>query len=159
MTLPGTSERVPRHTARRLNERIERMTLWNLEYYAGHPEQIEDRLRELDQEWDIERTLEANAASVTLIGVVFGTLFSRKWFLLPAMVGGFLLQHALQGWCPPMGIFRRLGVRTQAEIDMERYALKALRGDFINVHSSAEGETPARKIFDAVGKPYEQMAA
>ena len=46
------------------------------------------------------------------------------------MVGGFLLQHAVQGWCPPVPVFRRLGVRTQTEIDEERYALKALRGDF-----------------------------
>lgn len=46
------------------------------------------------------------------------------------MVGGFLLQHALQGWCPPVPVLRRLGFRTQTEIDEERYALKALRGDF-----------------------------
>src|SRR5436190_144953 len=45
-------------------------------------------------------------------------------------VAGFLLQHALQGWCPPMATFRRLGVRTSYEIDYERYALKVLRRDF-----------------------------
>ena len=27
-------------------------------------------------------------------------------------------------------VFRRLGIRTQREIELERYALKALRGDF-----------------------------
>ena len=31
---------------------------------------------------------------------------------------------------PPVPILRRLGVRTAREIDIERYALKALRGDF-----------------------------
>jgi hypothetical protein len=49
---------------------------------------------------------------------------------LPVVVAGFLLQHALQGWCPPLPVLRRLGVRTADEINQERYALKALRGDF-----------------------------
>ncbi|HEV2173318.1 MAG TPA: hypothetical protein VGR71_07115, partial [Nitrospira sp.] len=48
-------------------------------------------------------------------------------------VAGFLLQHAVQGWCPTISLFRRLGVRTTQEIDHERYALKALRGDFSRV--------------------------
>jgi hypothetical protein len=45
-------------------------------------------------------------------------------------VTAFLFQHAVQGWCPPLPILRRLGFRTASEIDTERYALKALRGDF-----------------------------
>jgi hypothetical protein len=55
---------------------------------------------------------------------------SRKWLILPGVVLSFLFQHAVQGWCPPVPVFRRLGVRTREEIDRERYALKALRGDF-----------------------------
>ena len=43
---------------------------------------------------------------------------------------GFLFQHATQGWCPPVPLFRKLGVRTRSEIDREKYALKILRGDF-----------------------------
>ena len=31
-------------------------------------------------------------------------------------------------------ILRRLGIRTQTEIDHERYALKALRGDFKRIN-------------------------
>mgnify|MGYP006201292969 CR=1 FL=1 len=54
----------------------------------------------------------------------------RRFLLLPAAVFTFFGQHALQGWCPPIPIFRRLGVRTHREIARERYALKALRGDF-----------------------------
>ncbi len=37
---------------------------------------------------------------------------------------------AVQEWCPPVPVFRRLGVRTCQEIDEEKYALKILRGDF-----------------------------
>lgn len=98
--------------------------------YAGGPAAIDQRLAELDREWDIERTLEANAAIASLVGLTLGATVDRKWFLFPVVVAGFLLQHAVQGWCPPVPVFRRLGFRTQTEIDEERYALKALRGDF-----------------------------
>jgi hypothetical protein len=50
----------------------------------------------------------------------------------------FFVQHALQGWCPPIPAFRALGVRTRPEIDREKYAIKALRGDFQNIHLSPE---------------------
>jgi hypothetical protein len=80
--------------------------------------------------------LEANAATVSLMGLTLGATVNRKWFLFPAVVAGFLLQHAVQGWCPPVPILRRIGFRTQSEIDDERYALKLLRGDFRNLSSS-----------------------
>jgi hypothetical protein len=91
---------------------------------------ISARIHELEQEWDIERVLEANAASIALIGLTLGATANRRWFVLPAVVAGFLLQHALQGWCPPLPVFRRLGVRTAREIHEEIVALKVMRGDF-----------------------------
>ncbi len=121
-----TVNRVPLNTVERINRAIARETERRVQYFRAHPEEIPARLRELDEEWDIERTLEANAASVTLVAVLLGILVSRKWLLFPAAVAGFLLQHALQGWCPPLPLFRRLGVRTQAEIEAERCALKGL---------------------------------
>jgi hypothetical protein len=66
----------------------------------------------------------------------------RKFLYLPAVVAGFLLQHAVQGWCPPVPLFRRMGFRTQSEIDHERYALKALRGDFRNL-ATGDGSSQA----------------
>ena len=38
--------------------------------------------------------------------------------------------HAVQGWYPLLPLFRRMGIRTETEIATERYALKAIRGDF-----------------------------
>ena len=64
---------------------------------------------------------------MSLAAVFLGLVANRKWFLLPGVVGGFLLQHAVQGWCPPLPLFRRMGVRTQNEIEHERAALQALR--------------------------------
>jgi len=79
----------------------------------------------LDKEWDIERLLEVNASTLALTGLILGLTVNRKWLLLPGIVLPFLLQHGLQGWCPPLPLLRRLGVRTRGEIDREKYALKA----------------------------------
>lgn len=138
--IPSTVERVPLNTDQRVNEEIRRQTEANIAAAAaGGSRGIAQRLDELDHEWDIERTLEANAATVSLIGVILGATVDRRFFYLPGLVGGFLLQHAIQGWCPPVPLFRRMGVRTQSEIERERYALKALRGDFQFVQRSIEG--------------------
>lgn len=150
--LPTTAERVPLHTAEHVNARIRQQTETNVAHCAkAGPEAIERRLRELDREWDVERALEANAATAVLVGLTLGATVDRKFFLFPAVVAGFLLQHALQGWCPPVPILRRLGFRTQSEIDGEKVALKALRGDFRQVHeaTAASGDSRTRQAVAA----------
>lgn len=128
--LPNTSDRIAENTAPEINRRIAAGTRGRVIACARHPEAIERRLVELDREWDIERAIEANAAIVSMIGVALGALRSRRWFVLPGVVAGFLFQHATQGWCPPVPVLRRLGFRTAREIETERLALKMLRGDF-----------------------------
>ncbi|HTL62021.1 MAG TPA: hypothetical protein VL261_10280 [Nitrospira sp.] len=128
--IPPTTERVRRHTDEDVNERIIEETDGNVAGYATDPRLIDMRLEDLDREWDIERALEANAAAVSLMGLVLGRLVDRRWYFLTTAVATFLLQHAVQGWCPPLSLLRRFRVRTQREIDEERYALKLMRGDF-----------------------------
>ncbi|EKV30469.1 hypothetical protein C882_4428 [Caenispirillum salinarum AK4] len=138
--IPGTAARLPDHTADNVNARIRAASdarvldaARRLEEMNGRLDDIDRRLADLEQEWDIERTLETNAAALALTGTVLGAFVDRRFLALPALVTGFLLQHAIQGWCPPLPIFRRRGVRTQREITEERMALKALRGDFDNL--------------------------
>ena len=132
--LPSTVDRVPDHTAEHVNEQIRRrMEERVARVAAAGPAAIARRLEELDREWDIERTLEANAATITAVGSALALLVNRRFAFVPLVVGSFLLQHAVQGWCPPLPVFRRYGVRTQAEIEEERYALKAIRGNFEHV--------------------------
>lgn len=135
--VPTTSGRVPEHTSTASNERILEETRRRLDEIGMDPAKIEARLNELEQEWDVERTLEANAATVALIGLSLGAAVSRKWFIFPVAVAGFLFQHAVQGWCPPLPVFRRLGVRTSREIELERIVLKARRGDLENLRSES----------------------
>lgn len=135
--LPPTTRRVADHTPAAINRRIAAETAQRLRHFAAHPHRIDARLRELDAEWDIERLLEANAATLALGGTLLGIFADRRFLALPAVVTAFLLQHALQGWCPPLPLFRRMGVRTTDEINRERMALKALRGDFATVGEAA----------------------
>ncbi|HSK39100.1 MAG TPA: hypothetical protein VK943_04965 [Arenibaculum sp.] len=133
--LPDTTHRVARHTSSRVNSRLRDETEASVRRHARVSSRIDRRLAELDREWDIERTLETNAALISLAGIGLAAFVDRRFLLLPAAVSAFLLQHAIQGWCPPVPVFRRRGVRTAAEIGAERTALKALRGDFDGVRS------------------------
>lgn len=142
--MAAAADRVQNNTSDAVNRMIHAEMLERLIFFALHPERIEERLHALDQEWDVERALEANAAAVSLGGVTLGLFSSRRWLALPALVAGFLLQHAVQGWCPPLPLLRRLGFRTQREIDQERYALKALRGDFRQVEEAMSRLQAAR---------------
>ena len=146
--MPPTSERVAAHTADEINRRIRREMEIRLSYLRDHPELIDGRLDELDREWDIERVLEANAATLAFTGVALGAVSDRKWLVLPALVTAFLLQHAVEGWCPPLPVLRRMGFRTAEEIAEERYALKALRGDLDLLH---QAEDKLSAILRAVG--------
>lgn len=126
----ATRQRVPLNTDEDINRRIAREIDHSIEYHAARPSKIPRRLRQLDEEWDIERVLEANASVFVLVGIALGMTRGRPWLLLSAGVAGFLLQHAVEGWCPPLPVLRRLGFRTMQEIDRERSALRLLRGDF-----------------------------
>lgn len=123
-----------------------------LYYSTQTKEVISKRITQLEREWDIERVLEANAASLALTGLLLGLTRSRKYLLLSFGVLSFLLTHSIQGWCPPMPILRKLGVRTRSEIDREKFALKVLRGDFQDVsrEPAAFKEHPASEVISAV---------
>lgn len=135
MILSSTQgDRVRANTVPEVNRRIDEQIERNIRHYSGQTkEEIYRRIRELDQEWDFERVLETMASSVSLTGVVLGSTVDRRWYLLPTAVLSFLLLHAIQGWCPPLPILRGLGIRTREEIARERYALKALAGDFAGI--------------------------
>lgn len=144
--LPATTQRVQQHTAPEVNDAIRRRTEAEIVRLEGaSAAQIEQRLQTLEREWDVERLLQTNASALVLLGLTLGTTVSRKFLLLPAAVLGFFGQHAVQGWCPPIPVLRRLGFRTQAEIERERHALKALRGDFDTV-PARDHATAGRRV-------------
>ena len=92
------------------------------------------------EEWDTERLLQTNFAIFSSLGAVLTARVHRRWAWLALGVPAFMVQHALQGWCPPLAVLRRMGVRTAREIDEERFALKSLRGDFDGVADTGDAE-------------------
>jgi hypothetical protein len=131
---PTQGDRVRANTVPEINRRIDEQIERNIRHYSGQTkEEISRRIQELDQEWDIERVLETMASSFSLTGIVLGSTVDKRWFLFPTVVLSFLLLHAIRGWCPPLTILRSVGIRTREEIDRERYALKALAGDFAGI--------------------------
>jgi hypothetical protein len=122
--------RVQNNTAEEVNSRIRAESLERVRRLANDPDAIARRLEELDQESDIERVLMMNASAFSLLGLGLGAAVDRRFFLLPGFVASMLLMHSIQGWCPPMPLFRNAGIRTAREIEVERNALKGLRGDF-----------------------------
>jgi len=129
--IPATTERVLRNTSAQANEAIFQQMHVNVARYASAtPTMLDQRLRELDQEWDVERVTSVAAGLGVLAGVLLASLVDPAWLVLPAVVASCLLLHGLVGWSPGLALLRRLGYRTAQEIDHERYALKALRGDF-----------------------------
>src|SRR5437868_13588040 len=84
-------DRVRAQTADDINRQIDRKLEQRLRFYAVQDkESISERVVEIDREWDIERVLEANAASRMLVGLILGVTSRRKWFVLPVFVRGLL---------------------------------------------------------------------
>ena len=143
-------DRLQAHTATHVNREIEREAARRRVRAAGQaPAALTRRINELEDEWDIERWLQMNAAALAFTGTVLGIFVNRKFFAIPCIVLPFLFQHAVQGWCPPIPIFRRRGVRTRREIDAEKFALKALRGDFAHVERNGDPKKAAQAAWQA----------
>jgi hypothetical protein len=83
------------------------------------------RLRELEREIDQEQALQWSAAVLGLLGVLLSVTLHPVFALLPAVAFAMLGQYAVQGWCPPVPLLARLGLRSSSDIDRERYALAA----------------------------------
>ncbi len=156
--LDESTDRVREHSANHVNRRIALTT----QASAAHSiregrDAVSYRLSELDREWDIDRVLMANFAIVGGAAYALGlqrysdsSPFRPRGKGLLALVGvqmGFLLLHAAVGWCPPVALWRRLGYRTKAEIDVERRALRDALEQFKRVEDGHR--LPAKAARDA----------
>jgi hypothetical protein len=129
--VPLRHDRVRAHTPAAVLRRIDDDTAARLQQHADDsPAAITDRLRALDREWDTDRTIEVEAAVTGLAGLALGLLVHPAFRLIPLVVGTALVAYGTTGTYPLLPVLRRLGVRSPREIARERYALKALRGDF-----------------------------
>ena len=164
--MPPTAKRVSLHTCPSVNAHIRKKTICDTNHYKDSSDNvitqriaeldeewdteriletsaaanvITQRIAELDEEWDTERILETSAAAMVIAGSAVGFAAQCKhWYLFTGIAGLFLLQHALCGWCPPMPLLRRFGVRTEEEINKEKLILKMMRKDFLQENCSED---------------------
>lgn len=136
---PSTTKRVSINSNPNVNFKIRNHTIRNINIYKNSSDKIlSDNIEKLNNEWDIERLLEAKAATVVIASTILGLKSNKKWFLLTGAAGIFLLQHSVQGWCPPVPLLRRMGVRTSEEINNEKIVYKMLRKDFGNTNADLD---------------------
>ena len=140
-------DRIRNNTSDEVNKELDRQAAVRVREFADlSDEELTTKISELDHEWDIERMLQTNASVIGLAGLALGLAVNKKWLAVPGVVLPFLFQHAIQGWCPPVPIFRRLGFRTRKEIDREKFALKYLRGDFEKVRELRDDVAAFRAV-------------
>ena len=141
---------VRRFTFKQDLERIDARTRDSIRSHgAQDPATLSRRIRELDREWPIERALMAGAGAWVWLGLILGTAVKRRLYVIPAIAGAMVIAYAFLGWAPPVLILRRLGFRTRGEIDLERTALKALRGDFSGVMADPDFDARVERAIQA----------
>jgi len=144
----ATMTPIPPYLTEQIDDENTNATLTRLSRCASSNALVAERLRQLRREWELERALETWFASAVLGGLTLSATRDRRWLALPAVAAGFMIQHSLHGWCPPVQLLRRLGFRTAKEIGRERYALKAMRGDFAGLGLD-RGPGCAGRAYDA----------
>jgi hypothetical protein len=118
-------------------------------YLSRQPQEAtRQRLAELEQEWSFDRLMSAQAAIVGLSGLLLAATDDRGWVGMSTFSLLMLLLYALFGWCPPVQTLRRFNIRTEQEINLERYALKAMIGDFGSV-DELKGQKKAEAAYRA----------
>jgi hypothetical protein len=116
------------------------------------PEAVERRLEELEREIDLERAVVVGLSGIGAFGLLAGFFGSRMLRLLTWASVPLILMHALGRWAPPAPLRKSLGFRSRRAIEEERYALKALRGDFKGVEPAdpEAAETADRQAVSAL---------
>lgn len=110
----------------------------SMAYHAAHPEQIDERLAELEDEWCAEDVYRTALLGAGATGALLSKVRSRLWAVLPIAAVFLRFQNLRQDNPPGLAFVRRAGFRTRDEIEQEKYALKALRGDFAEVEGKRD---------------------
>lgn len=146
-------DRVRANTWHEVNERLDAEAAFQIQTAAQGRTDITARIGQLDREWDMDRVVETEGSLMGLLGLALAVTVHRGFLGVPGLVAAMLVVHGTHGWYPLLPVFRRLGIRSQFEIDREKYALKVLRGDFDGLNASDRrdsGMERARAAWQAV---------
>jgi hypothetical protein len=132
--IPATEPGLPTSDAR-LEARLRRVL-------ESGPDAFTERICQLDREWTVGRAVKVTTAVLILAGLALGVLVNHWWLVLAAVGGLALMQYLFARWSFVGELFHQFGLRTGGEIDQEKTALKALRGDFQALPTVHQVEDP-----------------
>lgn len=126
------ADAVRSHATKEVNQRIDERVERCVRHMAQQERpEISRYLQKLEREWDIHRAVMVAGSAVAVVGLWLARRDGGRWRILGGLAAGLMLQHGLVGFGPLAELVRAVGgVRTRREIDLEKFALKALRGDF-----------------------------
>ncbi|MCI0668974.1 MAG: hypothetical protein L0Y64_00785 [Myxococcaceae bacterium] len=122
-TLPTVNRRIDEHVEHGVAQLLEK----------DDSSLLSQRIVALEDGWDCERTFDAVTGALALVGVAAAKRWGGAFWLLPAAAGFLLVEQALTGGSSLIRVLRELGIRTRRELDLEKFALKGLRGDFTRI--------------------------
>ena len=127
-----STDSVRTHTPDQMNRKIDARVEQCVQHMAEQMDRptISRYLEKLEREWDLNRVVTVAASAVTVLGLALAAKDGKGWRVVSGVAAGLLLQHGLLGFGPLAELVRLMGVRTRREMDLEKFALKALRGDF-----------------------------
>jgi hypothetical protein len=130
---------------------INRDTARSIQYYSQRPaELVSIRIAELDQEIPLEAFVYRGGAALTIVSLAL-ILFDNKnraARIMALIIAALQLQYSFQGRNPFTDMLRRRGYRSRKEIEVEKYSLEALRGDFAAFTELSDPLERARKCLD-----------
>lgn len=109
-------------------------------YALRSREDVERRIYELDREWDVEKFIGMKTAFLAIAGTLLGVMKDKRWLILPGISLPYLLYSSVVKRNPLTPLLINFGIRSKKEIELERYAMKAIRGDFAGLNDTS-GET------------------
>ncbi|MDC0714684.1 hypothetical protein POL68_39915 [Stigmatella sp. ncwal1] len=129
------------HAASGVNKRIDERVERCVRYMAQQDrKEISPYLNKLEREWDVGRAAMVVGSVATVVGLWWGRRPGSRWRVLSGVAAGLMLQQGVFGFGPLAELVRAVGgVRTRREIDLEKFALKALRGDFERIPKNDGG--------------------
>lgn len=129
----ATQDKVRMHTPSVLNRQLDAEAEHRIAAFlegGNNPAACQARITQLNREWEMERVLSLGVGAASVAAMLACRGLGRSMWFVPVVGGAMLVQQALTGgslWVP---LLRRMGFRTRQEIELEKYALKSLRGDF-----------------------------
>ena len=138
-----THDRVRRNTPADLNREIREDANRRWMRCATTPTDRRSDSRRSTREWDIERVLGARVVRAVALGIAWCAP-GRRWLMLPLVVQSFFLRTRRRAGARRFPCYAG-GFRSQQEIERERYTLRALLRQHVDIGvSDRPAEMPAQ---------------